>query len=1094
MPERKEIPHVSEYMAKTAWIPLLTGIFLCVLVFLLWKTVDMKEQANLQIKLKSETEYLAFSIEADLRNRMPAIQRMVRHWELNKGTGKKEFIEEARSYLADVPGFQALEWVDSNYYVRWVEPFKGNERALNLNFVFENNRRSAMIKARDTRLITVTSPINLVQGGQGFLTFFPIFVEGEFKGYILAVFRIQEWLDYVFSFKNQYKLISNFKISVNFDEIPVYRQDGWDALQKYEFNIFATARLVDRNLYVHVRPTENFIRDSETRLIVLTGVFGMLLSVLVALAVRLFQRASYEAWVISKAKKALEMEIKEREKVELELQQTLVRTNLGVKAGHMGVWSWDLSTGKLTWNDNMYELFDVPRDKPVTYDIWRESVHPDDREYAESMLNDAISGRSKFDTEFRIVLSDGRVKNIRAAAGIIKDSSDKPQYITGLNWDITEIREAVDALRASEEKVRLLLDSTSEAIYGIDLDGNCTFANPSCARMLGYPDHESLIGKNMHKLIHYAYPDGSPMPNEVCRIYKAFREGKGVHVDDEVLWRADGSSFPAEYWSSPQITGGKVLGAVVTFTDITERKKAGELLAKERMRLLYILEGTNAGTWEWNVQTGELLLNERWAGIIGYTLDELMPVSIDTWLKLVHPDDLVISNMELERHFSGEAEFYDAELRMKHKNGNWVWIQDRGKVYERDKNGNALKVSGTHTDITDRKEAEERIIIAKEMAENANQAKSTFLANMSHDIRTPMNAIIGISGVLVKKYDNSNPRFKEGLQLIHESGERLLNLINDLLDLSRIEARKMDVANSWFLLKDLISNIEKMMPVLVKDKDVSFSIESEVSDKFIYCDKDKLYRILVNFLGNAIKFTKKGSIVLKIKIDKEKSLFEVTDTGIGISENQLQYVFEPFYQADDSMTREYSGSGLGLALCKSMAELMHGIIEIESEPGKGTTARLFLPDVKSEDSFNAQSLIKNENSKESMKKSEFYGKRILVADDEIISRETLKYMLENNYKVSFAKNGFEAVEYLKKNRYDIVLLDIMMPGMDGFQVIGEMSQIDESIPVIAVTARAMHEDKKKIMEYGFFSVITKPVNEDELNDIIERCFKKYKGE
>ncbi len=1090
MSDKDRMFNISGYITRTVWVPLFAGLFLSVLVFILWKTLDMKEQNNLQAKLKTETEYLASTIEADLQNRIPSIKRIVRQWESSEGPRKERFLSEVKAYMSDVPGFQAIEWVDKNYYVRWIEPFKGNEKALNLNLSFENNRFEAMKKAKSTRSPDVALPVNLVQGGKGLLMFFPIYYRDEFKGYVLAVFRIREWLDYIFRVENQRRSVSNYKISVSFDNIPVYRQDEWDSLSRYRFEATASANILDHRFYVNVRPTEVFIRSNDTKLPAATAFSGILLSILVSLAVRLFQQASLEARIVRLAKTTLEVEISEKKRVELELQQTLVRTNLAVDAGNMGVWTWNISTGVLDWNRNMYDLFGVPCDTIPTYDTWRDSVHPDDRLQSETLLGDAVKGKSRFDTEFRILHPDGSVRNIRAAAEVIKDESNKPAYVTGLNWDITEIRETLQALKKSEEKVRLLLDSTSEAIYGIDLDGNCTFANPSCAKILGYSSPDILLGKNMHNLIHHSWQDGTPMPSEVCRIYRAFRSGVGVHADDEYLWRADGTSFPAEYWSSPQITHGEVLGAVVTFNDITERKRSEELLATERRRLSYILEGTDVGTWEWDVRTGEINVNKRWAEMAGYTLDELSPISIKTWEMLVHPDDLVISNNQLKKHFSGELKFYDVEVRIRHKNGNWIWIHDRGKVYERDRNGEALKVAGTHTDITDRKETEERIIIAKEMAENANKAKSTFLANMSHDIRTPMNAIIGISGVLVRKYDNSNPRFKEGLQLIHESGERLLGLINDLLDLSRIEAQKMNVSYSWFLLKDLISSFSRLIPALIKDKDVSFRIESEIPDKYIFSDKDKLYRILFNLLGNAVKFTRSGSISLKIEIDSEKSVFEVSDTGIGMSEDQLRYIFEPFYQVDDSMTREFSGSGLGLALCKSMAELMHGLIEIESEPGAGTTARLILPGINIEDSFNKNPFPEADGQSDKLKKNRCSEKSILIVDDEMISRETLKYMLDNSYALSFAENGREAVELFRNNSFDLVLLDITMPGMDGYQVKEEIAGINGTVPVIAVTARAMHEDKKRIMDHGFFSMITKPIDEDSLNSVIESSLKK----
>ena len=297
-------------------------------------------------------------------------------------------------------------------------------------------------------------------------------------------------------------------------------------------------------------------------------------------------------------------------------------------------------------------------------------------------------------------------------AVILKNTllQDRQERIrNALELEVAERQRAEDTLKKSEAQVRLLLDSTAEAIYGIDLRGDCTFANAACLRMLGYTEVARLLGRNMHDLIHHTYPDGRPMAKEDCHIYRAFREGRQMHRDDEVLWKADGSSFPAEYWSYPKIEDGKVNGAVVTFIDITDRKRFETQLEDKSRRLNAILEGTNVGTWEWNVQTGEVVFNERWAEIIGTTLAELGPLSIRTWAKHSHPEDLDRSNEILARHFSGEFPFYDCEVRMKHRNGVWIWVHDRGKVATWTNDGKPEWMFGTHQDITGRKMVEERI-------------------------------------------------------------------------------------------------------------------------------------------------------------------------------------------------------------------------------------------------------------------------------------------------------------------------------------------------------------------------------------------------
>jgi diguanylate cyclase (GGDEF)-like protein/PAS domain S-box-containing protein len=571
----------------SAWLPLLVFAALCGLVLLLWRTLDLQGKAAMRAKVQTEADFLSSHIDADLRTRLPALKRMARLWEIHAGFSKEEFEEEALSYIADCPGFQAIEFVDRNSRVRWIAPLAGNEKALGLDLGLERNRREALEKARVDRQPTMSAPIDLVQGGKGFLAYFPIFSKGGYEGCILAVFRIAEWLDYVFSVKNLGLFYQgDSKVSVLYDGSPIYAQPGWDEFERRDGRggdgAFAAssagAAIFGHELRVRVIPSEAFIARSRSPLPAIVVASGLVFSALLAFIFHLGRRERAAARLANAAKAELEADIVEREKLEARLQETLVRVDLATKAGGMGVWTWDVATGRLSWNERMFDLFDIPGDVSPTYETWKGAIHPDDVALAEHLLDNAVHGKAKFDTEFRIVLSDGRVRNIRAAARVTRGASGAAEYVTGLNWDVTDTRLAEEALVESEEKVRLLLNSTGEAIYGIDLQGDCTFANPACLRMLGYSDLDELIGKNMHQLIHYAWPGGKPMPVETCRIYRAFRDGRPEHVDDEVLWRSDGSSFPAEYWSYPQIWGGEVRGAVVTFIDISDRRKTEETI------------------------------------------------------------------------------------------------------------------------------------------------------------------------------------------------------------------------------------------------------------------------------------------------------------------------------------------------------------------------------------------------------------------------------------------------------------------------------------------------------------------------------------
>jgi signal transduction histidine kinase/CheY-like chemotaxis protein len=380
--------------------------------------------------------------------------------------------------------------------------------------------------------------------------------------------------------------------------------------------------------------------------------------------------------------------------------------------------------------------------------------------------------------------------------------------------------------------------------------------------------------------------------------------------------------------------------------------------------------------------------------------------------------------------------------------------------------------------------------LAYERLKKTERFLKSFIANMSHELRTPMNAIMGISRMFTNYYaDNLTEKQKEGLQLIHQSGKRLLDIINSLLDLTKIEAGKMDLLTAPLVLEDLLRGMEKMTQALIKDKNKDISVRLRLTaglPRRIVADEGKLNQVLVNLLGNAVKFTKKGEIRLSCYVHGEQLYFTVKDTGIGISSEHLTDIFESFVQADGSMTREYGGTGLGLALCKKLVKLMDGNISVHSELNKGSVFTFFIPyEISDED--------QGEEQKQATEPPPHQQYTVLVADDEELGRSIAEMVLNNHFRVVFAKSGTEALTRIDAQQPDILLLNIKMPDMNGFQVFDALkARPGKRIPVIAMTALAAEDEKTKILEYGFDGYISRPIDERLLVQTIHRLLNKDK--
>jgi len=490
----------------------------------------------------------------------------------------------------------------------------------------------------------------------------------------------------------------------------------------------------------------------------------------------------------------------------------------------------------------------------------------------------------------------------------------------------------------STELERLLLDSAGEAIYAIDMAGNCTFCNPACLQLLGYNDSVQLHGKNMHALIHHSRPDGSSQPNHECRIYFAFRQGEGSHSDDEVFWRADGSSFPVEYWSYPIRQRNVLIGAIVTFVDITERKRAEHAL-RESAEMLHQL-ADNIREIIFVVVLGPprmAFISSAYQEVTGRSRQELYE-RFDAWVDLVHPEDRDYAQIVLEQSLRGVTTAM--EYRLYRPDGSVRWIHARSFPVE-DSRGEVCRIVGIAEDITDRKKMLEEAELARAAAEAANRAKNEFLANMSHELRTPMHGVIGMTDLLLGT--DLTEEQAEYVQMAKTSADSLLSIISEILDYSQMETGKLQLDHLAFDLPTFLEEAIKEFALKARGKGLKLVLKVHPSvPNHVVGDHIRLRQILGNVVDNAVKFTEQGEILLEVRKGKESNNsaifhFIVRDTGIGIPPEKQRLIFDAFFQTDSSVTRRFGGTGLGLTVAKRLVNMMDGQIWVESKVGRGST-------------------------------------------------------------------------------------------------------------------------------------------------------------
>lgn len=633
-----------------------------------------------------------------------------------------------------------------------------------------------------------------------------------------------------------------------------------------------------------------------------------------------------------------------------------------------------------------------------------------------------------------------------------------------------------------ENRYQKIIEQAHDIIYRGDENGYCIFVNSIATRILGF-SKEELLGKHFTQLIT------ENQKKDTFQFYTKQWNEKIEHTYFEFTVKTKEGSLK---WLGQNVSliieEGEIIGTSAVARDITDQKQTEELVKRNEEKYRGIIDNMELGLLEVDQDGITISANSRLTDITGYSEKDL--IGKNPALLLTDTASKVLIDRKNHERRKGKSSVY--EVKATKKNGETLWLMISGAP-RFSKEGDFVGSIGIHMDITQQKLLLNELEEAKSLAEESSKAKETFLAHMSHEIRTPLNSVLGMTHLLADT--NPTEEQQDYLETIKYSSEILLNIISDILDISKIEAGELEFNATAFDLTEIIKAQQKTFAFRMQEKavDVILDLDPSINTQIIG-DKMFINQILMNLLGNASKFTQKGYIKLIVKKEKETDSqlliqLDIEDTGIGIDQEHLEQIFDSFKQAEQNTGLKYGGTGLGLSIAKHLVELHGGLISVESTLGVGTCFRLTIPFNKT----NIPLTITKPETKRSVEKR-LIGIKILVAEDNLMNQKFLSKVLEKceiNYVM--CDDGELALEKAKEEIFDLVLMDIQMPKMNGYETtkaIRKLTNENKNVPIIALTASALVDERKKVLEVGMNEHLSKPFSPDQLRKAVEGLLLK----
>lgn len=760
------------------------------------------------------------------------------------------------------------------------------------------------------------------------------------------------------------------------------------------------------------------------------------------------------------------------------------------------MWFWDLENPDHEWMSPSFwtTLGYDPSSKAHLASEWHHIINKDDLKVArENFERHCADPSHPYDQIVRYQHKDGHTIWVRCRGIAIRDGQGKPIRMLGAHTDVTAMKEQ-ELLRVAQEKAQriafqkqsLLLDELEQTAnigtWEVDLVSNTVYWSEQTRRIHEVPDD---FVPNLETGINFYKPGESRE-----RVRRAVKEG----IKYGILWElelelitARGRNIWVRAHGKPFFVDGQCVRLFGVFQDISKQKFTETALKETReeavsnaIRLQLAYDSVGMGIWEWDFAKQSLVWDDKMLGLYELSRGDFSG-NLEQWEALLHPEDVKNTRRQLDKVVETKSTI-STEFRIVLRDGTIKHIK-ASAIAMNNKDGRPVKMVGVNYDITERVNILNVLEEEKRKAELATQAKSEFLANMSHEIRTPMNAILGALQLL--KSSVNEERLKPILTNATFSAKSLLTILNDILDYSKIESNKLELENVTFSLNKILNSVRYELENTATKKGIALRIDVDKACCDTWQgDPTRVHQIVLNLVSNAVKFTNEGGVTIKVAClpihGKDSLCIKVIDSGIGMSKEYQQRIFERFVQADPSTTRKYGGTGLGMSITLNLVKMMGGGIKINSELGKGTSISVALPLEKEEETESSQGA-------EELVTPELSGKRVLVVDDNAINKVVIEAMLEpTNAEITMAENGLEAVEMVTQNHFDLIFMDIHMPVMDGIKANREIKKYNADMPVVALTANVMPSDVAHYMEQGFISHLGKPVELEELYALIDK--------